>query len=782
MNKGNPVKIVGRKAKWKLANIEMYPLTIVTAPMGYGKTLAVHNACSQSKAKVEWYDEKQTLWYPVTQYSEPTWIILDNYHKIPDVYKYYEQLLQIVEQAIENLHIVLITRTIPLIAIEEMRIKNQCQIIDCDDLKLTSEEIKEYFESNSVEMEANEAQQIAYYVGGWPTAIYLMKENYMKYNQLNHRYNLYKVIKEGIYNIYDEGYQKLIIALAGIGPFKMSEWIHMPDYAKVLKGIEKLLEDNILKYDYKGECYRLLPIFTEFLKEELVLHAQGRLQSTCEYIAKWYLVKQDWNTAFTYLIQSGNHESILKCLQDEMRYKYEDIDLEMLANVFHKIDHQLLQNYPIACLKMIYYHLLYKDAVYAKNYMDQVEVGFRTVNAYDAPLMNRVIGELYAIRSIVASETVEEIIENVDKVEEFIPEGSIVVNVIDIIHKHSMYISYRYHITPERYQGNKREMTKVVKAHNMLSQGYSIELRYLLYAEHYLYRGEWSESKKCAYKLFYKAEMGQNYIMRLCSELILARIALAQQDEIKCQRYIKNIELYTAYSTSESLEEMRKMGLWYIKGCLTIDKDQLKERDVNNILKTCYEKKIGISSYIAYAQILMNQDEILKLEILQDVVGEYFIKKSNRFGQIYYYLFESILKLRLGNVCEAKANLKKGLGIAKEDYIILPYREHLTSLRPLLEGLQQDSMVGSHVSEILKEASSKPIVALEKSTIEENRGSTWGLTKREFQITELIKEGLTNKQIAEQLYVANVTVAKTTSNIYKKLGVSNRIEMIRKMG
>ncbi|MEG0580145.1 MAG: LuxR C-terminal-related transcriptional regulator, partial [Niameybacter sp.] len=59
--------------------------------------------------------------------------------------------------------------------------------------------------------------------------------------------------------------------------------------------------------------------------------------------------------------------------------------------------------------------------------------------------------------------------------------------------------------------------------------------------------------------------------------------------------------------------------------------------------------------------------------------------------------------------------------------------------------------------------------------------NAWGLTKREYQITQLIREGFTNRQIAEQLYVANVTVAKTTSNIYKKMGVNNRIEMIRKM-
>ncbi|MDA3730820.1 LuxR C-terminal-related transcriptional regulator [Niameybacter massiliensis] len=782
MNKGNQIKIVGRKAKEKLLNIQEYPLTVVTAPIGYGKTLAVQNACTQSKANIEWYDEKQSAWYPKKQYTEQTWIILDNYHKIPEAYKYYEQLSEVVRQNIENLHIVLITRMIPVIGIEEMRIKNQCQIVNGEDLKLAPEEIKAYFNENGINIEEIKVKDIADYVGGWPTAIYLMKENYLQYGQLNYTYSLYKVIKEGIYNTYDEGYQKLLVTLAGIGAFKMGEWILMPNYTQVLKGIEKLLQDNLLKYDHEQECYGLVPIFIEFLKQELTLHAQGVLKGTCEYIAKWHITKKDWNTAFAFLIQSGSYEELLKCLESEGIQKYGRIDTAMLQKIFQQVDHQLFLRYPVACLRMIYYSLLDKNKQYAKNYMEQVEIGFRQITTYDDEVMNRIMGEIHAIRGIMTNETIQEVVECIERVEEYIPQGSIIVNGIDMIHKHCIHMSYRYHIQQGKYATSIRDILKIIKSHDILKQRYSIEMQYLLSAEYYLYKGECNEAKKCAYKLFYKADMAQNYVMRLCSELILARIALSKQDETKCRKYIQNIELYKHYNAGEAIAEVRKIGLWYIKGCLATPQEEFKEEEFKDILSRCYENNIGISSYIAYAQVLLINEEIIKLEILQDIVGEQLATNGSIFGQIYYYLYEAILKLKLGNVEEAKLKLKKGLEIAKEDHIILPYQEHLSLLSPLLGQLQRDHVIGEYVTEILKGVTLEPEVKEATKQVMENKESIWGLTKREFQITELIKEGLTNKQIAEKLYVANVTVAKTTSNIYKKLGVSNRIEMIRKMG
>ena len=54
-----------------------------------------------------------------------------------------------------------------------------------------------------------------------------------------------------------------------------------------------------------------------------------------------------------------------------------------------------------------------------------------------------------------------------------------------------------------------------------------------------------------------------------------------------------------------------------------------------------------------------------------------------------------------------------------------------------------------------------------------------GLTKRELEILRLIAEGLTNGQAARTLWVTEQTIKFHLSNIYRKLGVSNRTEASR---
>jgi DNA-binding NarL/FixJ family response regulator len=54
-----------------------------------------------------------------------------------------------------------------------------------------------------------------------------------------------------------------------------------------------------------------------------------------------------------------------------------------------------------------------------------------------------------------------------------------------------------------------------------------------------------------------------------------------------------------------------------------------------------------------------------------------------------------------------------------------------------------------------------------------------GLTDRELGILRLVAEGLSNLDIASQLYVTEQTVKFHLSNIYRKLGVGNRTEATR---
>jgi DNA-binding NarL/FixJ family response regulator len=54
-----------------------------------------------------------------------------------------------------------------------------------------------------------------------------------------------------------------------------------------------------------------------------------------------------------------------------------------------------------------------------------------------------------------------------------------------------------------------------------------------------------------------------------------------------------------------------------------------------------------------------------------------------------------------------------------------------------------------------------------------------GLTRRELEILQLLAEGHSNAQLARMLWVTEQTVKFHLSNIYRKLGVSNRTEASR---
>jgi two-component system, NarL family, response regulator DevR len=64
---------------------------------------------------------------------------------------------------------------------------------------------------------------------------------------------------------------------------------------------------------------------------------------------------------------------------------------------------------------------------------------------------------------------------------------------------------------------------------------------------------------------------------------------------------------------------------------------------------------------------------------------------------------------------------------------------------------------------------------------EEAEGSdpSWGLTRRELEILRLMAEGHSNTDLAKMLWVTEKTVKFHLSNIYRKLGVSNRTQASR---
>lgn len=63
----------------------------------------------------------------------------------------------------------------------------------------------------------------------------------------------------------------------------------------------------------------------------------------------------------------------------------------------------------------------------------------------------------------------------------------------------------------------------------------------------------------------------------------------------------------------------------------------------------------------------------------------------------------------------------------------------------------------------------------------ESRREESPLTRRQQQVCTLVAQGMTSKQIGAQLGIGHRTVEDCRAVVFKKFGVSNAIELVRKV-
>ncbi len=57
-----------------------------------------------------------------------------------------------------------------------------------------------------------------------------------------------------------------------------------------------------------------------------------------------------------------------------------------------------------------------------------------------------------------------------------------------------------------------------------------------------------------------------------------------------------------------------------------------------------------------------------------------------------------------------------------------------------------------------------------------------GLSRREMEVLGHLQQGLTNRQIADRLYISTNTINKHVQQVLRKLGVSNRVQAAVRAG
>ena len=72
-----------------------------------------------------------------------------------------------------------------------------------------------------------------------------------------------------------------------------------------------------------------------------------------------------------------------------------------------------------------------------------------------------------------------------------------------------------------------------------------------------------------------------------------------------------------------------------------------------------------------------------------------------------------------------------------------------------------------------------PVPATTPFSLNEQRLKDLGITKRELEILELIAQGMSNREIAEKLFVSENTVKTHSSRLFDKLSAKRRTQAVQ---
>jgi LuxR family maltose regulon positive regulatory protein len=126
-----------------------------------------------------------------------------------------------------------------------------------------------------------------------------------------------------------------------------------------------------------------------------------------------------------------------------------------------------------------------------------------------------------------------------------------------------------------------------------------------------------------------------------------------------------------------------------------------------------------------------------------------------------------------GDPDQALADLERALALAEPEGYLRVFMDEGQPIVRLLARAAMRNPGSRYIHRLLEEmGDSDTVETIATSQLIEP------LTTRELQVLQLIADGATNQEIANELVVATNTVKKHISNIYRKLGVSNRVQAV----
>lgn len=653
---------------------------------------------------------------------------------------------------------------------------------------------------------------------GWVSAIRLQIINYKENGMFDHTADIEHLVETAIWNRLSSEEKDFLLSVSVIESFTTRQAAIMIGKDILPEAIRHLLKFNdFIRYIPDQQLYSMHGILRDYLLnrfhndqpteyQNLIFRKAGH---ACAVIAQYC-------PAAHFFYRTGDFDAILSLpfsleYLDNHKDKYKPEFIEALVT---ECPEETLCNYPYTMLVFGYMTLMCGQLEAYRKICRMLQLTVQNGSHFSQDELRNINGEYTLLASMGEFNDISKMREGQEKAWGLLGKPTDMVkantpwlfatpSALNMLWRKSGHLE---HVMDQMDQGRTIYLN--------LAQGHGAGANYVMRAEAMLMCGEDDAAEILCHKALYNARSYQGVSICLCAELIFARIAILRGDTEGYFNALKNIRGYTNQYSDLSVLRMAEHCMSIISLVLEM-KDHVAPwvYDMESIKKAVYAPIIPFAQILHLKLLLMERRYNAFYGICQLALDA----SRNPTGTIRYMMLEvyqllllAVAKRNNGESLEAQKYLREALDIALPDQIYLPFAQQacMADFLPELGTGSFSEARSAPVSQFSRGAAGSPapprrdapnilrapkddafadLIALckrqqkgvsmiRKAILQEKSP----LTPREREIAQLAKDRLSAREIADRLYISEMTVRATLRNVYSKLGIHSKTELCLK--
>ena len=804
---------ISERLQETLRPISRCAMTTVVAPMGYGKTTAVNWYLSErAKAKtlriirISVYSDNLAIFWKSAQEAfaraglpflreypcptdaagsgllvddlchalageTPCYLFIDDFHLLTDK-RAALFLCMLANRLPANVHLIVASRDRFLPAAEAVRLGAKVYQIGTEQLRLNHTELAVYAHRCGTELSDAQVESLLYSSEGWFSAVYLNLRTLSERGVLPSRHSdIYATFTAAMIDPLPEKQREFLAVMGLADEFTVEMAQCITGEADAGQILSLLTEQNAFVTRLPdGVTYRFHHMMKECAERRFLKLDAETQRLYWERFGLWYEQHRQYLHAIAAYRRSENYDALLRVIRSDAGILLASLKPEDVLDALGKCPAETLKAYPFAILVLMRRMFTWRQIPKMLELKALLLTAIEEHPELSAEERGNLLGECDLILSFLCYNDIRAMSRLHRSASAQMSRPAISIQSSGGWTFGSPSVLMMFYRAPGALESALAEMDECMPHYYKVTNHHGQGAETIMRAEALFCQGRFTDAHIELERAYAQIRESGQVNMALCCDFLSWRLSLHADVE---QRYT----FAERYADLLRYHDASWLNLWSATSAyyhaLRGETDKIPEVFSQHCLSDINMLAPGKPMMeMIENQVYLAQGSYAK--VVGRSAGLLAVCEAMHYALVALHvrIQTAAAYARLGKPEEARAELKKALSDAEPDGFVMPFVENYGFLQPLL--------AQEIKSELIAKIAGLGEAAGARSAASARPAAFAALTPREFEIVELMTQRLSNREIAERLYLSEGSVKQYVNQIYSKLHIEGDTRTKRK--